>query len=151
MAFLKSLSVCLTGNVFYLTVLFLFKLTEFAVALRLRCGSCKLNFFTLFHHFSLNLRKLYKVWSLVGRRVTRRLTRLQTMYYVQCTMYVITNKNSGPNISFHAILHVYIEIRKSGYITNGKVWSFQFALSVVYLYYLASVMRKGTFGHMQKV
>ena len=34
---------------------------------------------TLFHHFSLNLRTLYIVWSLVRRRVTRRLTRLQTM------------------------------------------------------------------------
>ena len=34
---------------------------------------------TLFHHFSLNLRKVYIVWSLVRRRVTRRFTRLQTM------------------------------------------------------------------------
>ena len=47
--------------------------------LRLRCGSCKKNFFTLFQHFSLNLRTLYIVWSLVRRRVTRRLTRLQAM------------------------------------------------------------------------
>ena len=43
------------------------------------CGSCKLNFFTLFHHFSLNLRTLYIVLSLVRRRVTRHLTRLKTM------------------------------------------------------------------------
>ena len=61
------------------TVLALIKLTKFAVALRLRCGSCKLIFFTLFCLFSLNLRTLYIVWRLVRRRVTRRLTRLQTM------------------------------------------------------------------------
>ena len=61
------------------TVLVLIKLTKFAVAVRLRCGSCKLIFFTLFHHFLLNLRTLYIVWRLVRRRVTRRLTRLQTM------------------------------------------------------------------------
>ena len=54
-----------------LTVLVLIKLTNFAVALRLRCGSCKKIFFTLYHHFSLNLRTLYIVWSLVRRRVTR--------------------------------------------------------------------------------
>ena len=34
---------------------------------------------TLFHHFSINLRTLYIVWSLVTRQVTRRLTRLKTM------------------------------------------------------------------------
>ena len=66
---------------FYLpdTVLVLIKLTKYAVALWLRCGSCKLIFFTLFHHVSLNLRTLNIVWSLVRRRVSRRLTRLQTM------------------------------------------------------------------------
>ena len=52
------------------TVLILIKLTKFAVALRLRCGSCKKFFFTLFHHFSLTLKTLYIVWSLVRRRVT---------------------------------------------------------------------------------
>ena len=46
-----------------------------AVALRFLL----IDFFTLFHHFSLNLRTLYIVWSLVRRRVTRHLTRLQTM------------------------------------------------------------------------
>jgi len=61
------------------TVLVLIKLTNFAVALRLRYGSCNLIFFTLFHHYLLNLRTLYIVWSLVRRRVTRRLTRFQTM------------------------------------------------------------------------
>ena len=49
----------------HVTVLVLIKLTNFAVALRLRCGSCKLIF-----------------WSLVRLRVARRLTRLQTMYNV---------------------------------------------------------------------
>ena len=62
-----------------LTVLVIIKLTKIAVVLRLRCGSCKLIFWTLFHHFALNLRTLYIVWSLVRCRVTRRLTRLQTM------------------------------------------------------------------------
>ena len=53
--------------------------------LRLRCGCCKFDFLTLFHHLLLNLRTLYIVWSLVRRRVAlqgrvaRRLTRLQTM------------------------------------------------------------------------
>ena len=37
-------------------VLVIIKLTKFAVALRLRCSSCKLIFFILFHHFLLNLR-----------------------------------------------------------------------------------------------
>ena len=37
------------------------------------------DFLTLFHHFSLNLRTLYTVWSLVRHRVTRCLTRPQTM------------------------------------------------------------------------
>ena len=35
----------------YRTVLVIIKLTKSAVALRLRCGSCKLIFLTLFHHF----------------------------------------------------------------------------------------------------
>ena len=43
------------------------------------CGACKLIFLTLFHHVLLNLRTLYIVWSQVRRRVTRHLTRLQTM------------------------------------------------------------------------
>ena len=50
--------------------------------MRLHCGcvAVPVNWFlTLFHHFSLNLRTLYIVWSLVRRRVNRRLTRLQTM------------------------------------------------------------------------
>ena len=50
--------------------------------LRLHCGcvAVPVNWFlTLFHYFLLNLRTLYIVWSLVRRRVTRRLTRLQTM------------------------------------------------------------------------
>ena len=34
---------------------------------------------SLFHHILRYLRTLYIVWSLVRRRVTRRLTRLQTM------------------------------------------------------------------------
>ena len=52
--------------------------------LRLRCGCVavpvKINL-TLFHHVFLDLRTLYIVWSQVRRRVrvTRRLTRLQTM------------------------------------------------------------------------
>ena len=53
------------------TVLVLIKLKKIAVALRLRCGSCNLIFFTLFHHFLLNFRTLYIVWGLVSRRVTR--------------------------------------------------------------------------------
>ena len=51
---------------------------------RLHCGCVAVSvnwFFTLFHHCSLHLRTLYIVWSLVRRRVTRRLTRLQTMCY----------------------------------------------------------------------
>ena len=44
----------------------------------LRCGSWT-EFWTLFHHFLLNLRTLYIVWCLVRRRVIRRLTRFQTM------------------------------------------------------------------------
>ena len=50
--------------------------------LRWRCGcvAVPVNWFlTLFNYFLLNLRTLYIVWSLVRRRVTRRLTRLQTM------------------------------------------------------------------------
>ena len=50
--------------------------------MRLHCGcvAVPVNWFlTLFHHFSLNLRTLYIIWSLVRRRVARRLTRLQTM------------------------------------------------------------------------
>ena len=46
-----------------------------AVALRFLLIDC----LTLFHHVLRNLRTLYIVWSLVRRRVTRRLTRLQTM------------------------------------------------------------------------
>ena len=61
------------------TVLVIIKLKKFVVALRLRCGSYKLIFSTIFHNFSLNLRMSYIVWSLLRRRVTRRLTRLQTM------------------------------------------------------------------------
>ena len=38
-----------------------------------------IDFLTLFHHVLRNLRTLYIVWSLVKRRVTRHLTRLQTM------------------------------------------------------------------------
>ena len=52
---------------------------------RLSCGcvAVPVNWFmTLFHHFLLNLRTLYIVWSLVRRRVTRRLTRLQPMYNI---------------------------------------------------------------------
>ena len=76
-----QINTCTTGIHAYWTnmhtVLVLTKFTKFAVALRF--GSCKLIFFTLFHHSSLNLRTVYIVWSLVRRRVTRRLTRLQTM------------------------------------------------------------------------
>jgi len=50
--------------------------------LRLHCGGVEVPvnwFMTLFHNFSLTLRTLYIVWSLMRHRVTRRLTRLQTM------------------------------------------------------------------------
>ena len=50
--------------------------------LRLRCGCVAVPvnwFFALIRHVLLNLRTLYIVWSLVRRRVARRLTRLQTM------------------------------------------------------------------------
>ena len=53
--------------------------------LRLRCGCVAVPvnwFFDIFHHVLLNLRTLYIVWSLVRRRVTRRLIRLQTMFNV---------------------------------------------------------------------
>ena len=62
-----------------ITVLVLIKLTKFAVALQLRCGFCKLIFWHYFIIFRKISRTLYIVWSLVRRRVTRRLTRLQTM------------------------------------------------------------------------
>ena len=45
----------------------------------LHCGSCKLIFWHYFIIFLRYLRTLYIFWSLVRRRVTRRLTRLQTM------------------------------------------------------------------------
>ena len=60
------------------TGLVIIKLTKFAVALRLRCGSCKFIFWHYFIMFFLK-RTLYIVWSQVRRRVTRRLTRHQTM------------------------------------------------------------------------
>ena len=55
--------------------------------LRLRCGCIAFPvnlFLTLFHHFLLNLKMLYMyiVWSQVRRRVTRRLTRLHTLWNV---------------------------------------------------------------------
>ena len=49
--------------------------------MRLRCG--------IFHHSLLNLKTLYIVWSLVRRRVTRRLTKLQTM----CNILKYCKKN----------------------------------------------------------
>ena len=69
----------------------LIKLTKFPVRVRFRCGSGKLKFC---RHVTMRyLRTLYKVWSLVRRRDTRRLTRLQTM----CTVfkYCKTCKNSS--------------------------------------------------------
>ena len=50
---------------------------------RFRCGCTPVTvnwFLLLFHTFLQYLRKLYIVWSLVRRLVTRRLTRLKTMY-----------------------------------------------------------------------
>ena len=64
------------------SILVLIKSTELAVALRLRCGCVAVPvnwFFDIISHVLQNLRKLYIVWSLVRRRVTRRHTRLQTM------------------------------------------------------------------------
>ena len=52
---------------------------------RFRCGCTPVMvnlFLSVFHHFLQFLRTLYIVWSLVRRRVTRRLTRLQTMHNV---------------------------------------------------------------------
>ena len=49
------------------------------VLIKLRLRFLLIDFLTLYYHFSLNLRTLYIVWSLVRRRVTRRITRLQTM------------------------------------------------------------------------
>jgi len=52
---------------------------------RFRCGCTPITvnwFLSLFHHFLQYLWTLYIVWSLVRRRVTRRLTRLQTMHNV---------------------------------------------------------------------
>ena len=60
------------------TVLVLIKLTKFAVALRFFCCSCKL-IFGIISSFFAKFKKLYIVWSLVRRRVTRRLSRLLTM------------------------------------------------------------------------
>ena len=48
------------------TVLVIIKLKKIAIALRLRCGFCK-----LLHNFSLNLRTLNIVWSPVRRRVRK--------------------------------------------------------------------------------
>ena len=60
------------------TVLVIIKLTNFSVPVRFRCGCSKLNLCLLFHHFLRYLRTLYIVWSLVKRRITRRLTMRQT-------------------------------------------------------------------------
>ena len=52
---------------------------KIAVLVRFRCGCGKLTFWLYFIIFLRYLRSLYIVWSLVRRRDTRRLTRLQAM------------------------------------------------------------------------
>ena len=74
---LKICNVILVHYVVH-TVLVIIKLTKFAV----RCGFIAvpvLEILSLFHHDLRYLRTLYIVWSLVRRRATRRLNRLQTM------------------------------------------------------------------------
>ena len=65
------------GN-YHCTVLVLIKLTIFSVSVRFRCSCSNLIvcLYFIIHHFLRYLRTLYIVWSLVRRRVTRRLTRL---------------------------------------------------------------------------
>ena len=53
----------------------------------IRCGTGKLKCHRFSHHVLLYLRMVYIVWSLLRRRVTRRLTRLQTMDNVLKHMY----------------------------------------------------------------
>ena len=64
------------------TVLVIIKLTKFAVRVRFRCGSGKLNCVVISPCFLRYLRTLYIAWSLVRHRVTRRLDELQTMHNV---------------------------------------------------------------------
>jgi len=66
-------------NLSFTTVLVIIKLTKFAVSVRFRCG-CSNLLFVFISYFVRRLWTLYKVWSLVRCRVTRCLTRLQTMY-----------------------------------------------------------------------
>ena len=67
---------------FLSTVLRIIKLKLFPVQVRFRSGSGYLKITSLFHHVLRYLRTLYIVKSLVRRRVTRRLTRFQTMHNV---------------------------------------------------------------------
>ena len=61
---------------YLVTVLRIIKLNKFPDPVRLRSGSGKIEILSLFHHVLRYLRTLYIVWSLVGRRVNRRLTGL---------------------------------------------------------------------------
>ena len=66
------------------TVMRSIKLKLFPVPVRLHSGYGKFIFVIISPFFAIHmyLRTLYIVWSLVRRRVIRRLTRLQTMYNI---------------------------------------------------------------------
>ena len=72
--------------------------------LRLRCGSCKLTFWHYFIMFC-ELRMLYIVWSLVRRRVTRRLTWLQTM----CNVLKHREMLQNVTVWLHLIFSIYLK------------------------------------------
>ena len=58
----NTIIIWVCSRAYWVTVLVIIKLTKFSVALRLRCGSCKLIFW---HYFIslLNFRTLYIDWS----------------------------------------------------------------------------------------
>ena len=76
-----SFPVAILKRTCIITVMRIIKLNKFPVPVRLHSGSGKL-ILSLFYHVLRYLRTLYIVWSLVRRRVTRRITRLQTMHNV---------------------------------------------------------------------
>ena len=118
------------------TVLVIIKLTKFAVAVRFRCGCSSFTFCLYFIIVLRCLRTLYIVRSLVRRRVTRRLTRFQTMCkytlkrfvavavrlrlffqftYVQYCMWrhqrkgtLLRNKQCYPRPAVFIFLHFYV-------------------------------------------
>ena len=103
------------------TVLVIIKLTKFAVALRLRCGSFKLIFW---HYILLHLRTLYIVWSLVRRRVTRRLTRLQTMCNVLKYRKMLENVALRLRCGCDAVAFIIFNLLKTSTVVVTNIFFF---------------------------